>query len=264
MNQANGEILSSKDSFAYSDRVKQTSTSKHIETSSDDGINSKLLKQPGISFERKDIFGKNFSKLKGQDHCIVTNLMKYLTLDGKVKSTNTSNIDKRELWLYIYYLWRHNPNHAILSKMTEFNKTSQVGHANAKLFISTVNNFLMTDLGLTIAPEDVPSKEQLILFVNSVLDKTRQLDDPISIPIFDTISQYVIEMLKREDEENESLFNEFEAKVRAKKEARDTLLRMRATVQSLEDKLVVDKQEANDIKGADLHISFINQKTKPI
>lgn len=154
-----------------------------------------------ITFNRSDIFGTNFSKIRRVSDCVVLAILEHLELNGQVKIASFDAVDRRTAWLYIYYIWMHNKDNPSLSGfMNNRRQTSAILFINAitaylheRGLISTYASSMLVQY-----PNKITVSAHLIPFVNSLINQYEH--DPIHsirIPAFDKMYNMVLERLKR-------------------------------------------------------------------
>jgi hypothetical protein len=184
-----------------------------------------------ITFDDTDIFGKNFSKLKALNHCNISNILEHIELDGKIRIG--SNIQVRELWLYIYYLWSHNPN----NNMYFIGMSASEGIASAKKFVEYISSYLH------FKPRKL-KRSHLVRFINGIIEDGKSNQNPIEIPFLSELARIVMEKLKTETTEGEIMYNQLEENLSALKNAVNRSKTILTTIKSEENNLTtthVDK-----------------------
>lgn len=150
----------------------------------------------------------NFYKNIPRASCIMVDMLEddLLDLDGDINTYNIDRIREEDLWLYIYYLWKHNndinddgvssngPNSNANSPL--FNKmTSGHNKASATLFIRTILEYMMMKKLANNIIDD--TKTTLINFLSDIAQDKKWTS--IRIPVFNSIYSSVIRKLKTSD-----------------------------------------------------------------
>ena len=205
-----------------------------------------------ITFERKDIFGKGFSKAKGLDDCNVIAILEHLHLNGKIKLPN--NLDTKQLWLYIYYLWSHNKEHPALQKMGDINQ-----RAIANYFVHVIKQYLEKHSIPTFS-DQILSKSSLETFINLLIEESEEDGLSLNIPAINRIITLVIDSLKKEDDENEHMYKQLEANMQFIRDEHERLQQKKLNVQA---KIQVDDQEfpPEAVKASELTVKFLTRNS---
>jgi len=141
-----------------------------------------------------DIFGKGFISGLSMTSCAVAKLVNdnVLNMDGTIDRTDVeayTRLQKRSLWLYIYYLWQQNKDRVdVFARMS---KTVPGGgsKASAPNFISEVVRHL-SNKGHIVVDNKNPTKEDLVDFVNLVIEEYNEV---VTIPFLEGIYRRVSE-----------------------------------------------------------------------
>lgn len=198
-----------------------------------------------ITFDHTEIFGANFPALSGRDHCIVTNILEHLELNGSVRAD--AAIEVRELWLYIYYLHKHNKDVEIFKQMSN-DRTS----ASAQNFVSVVqrtNNLAETSEAI--------SRESLVYFINNTINTYH-----LSIPILSHIANIVIQKLQEETTENQEMFEELQDNIKALQQATFKTRRLKASIQTLKNDQVHKVEDVSIPADNELVVKILANTTK--
>ena len=149
--------------------------------------------QESITFQTTSYFD-NFYGKTAQIDCEMIKMLSdnKLNLDGSLNES--SNISREELWLYIFYLCKHNRNEEDVGKEDNiFDKmvvrTGNTIKSSAPLYISTIKEFMKYEL-------EYLSTKNLIQFLNK-LQGTKQWKT-IKIPIFEKVYNDIIQKLSQE------------------------------------------------------------------
>ena len=158
-----------------------------------------IVEKETVSFS-DDVFHK-FYKNTSRASCILIEMLEddILDLEGIITLENIDKIQIDSLWLYIYYLWKHNNDsinndtiNTINTINNLFNKmTSESNKASASLFINTIVEYLDERGIKNNIFNDTKSTLLDFLFEIMVDKKWRS----INIPIFKSIYGNVIKKL---------------------------------------------------------------------
>lgn len=172
-----------------------------------------------ITFEREDIFGKNWEG-RPLGNAIVLSLLDYIDpSSGKFHPEAIPKIeDKQLIWAYIHYIWSTNQNHPVFSRMK---KTPSSTHANARKFVETVILYLealnlIRAADYILAPQNLDNMH-LCTFVNGVIDnipitigdqdvQTKEGEEPVKVPIISELLAFTLKFLQQDTPSNEHAF----------------------------------------------------------
>jgi hypothetical protein len=125
-----------------------------------------------IFFNNVNYFG-DFKKLRRKgDYCTLMNLLLkgLVNFDGSVDETValSTNVNKGELWFYIWYLWKH--NHQNIDLLRSMSTDKDIHQASAESFVLSVKskyNSNVKDYLVNSNPSfNGVKKEELISFIN--------------------------------------------------------------------------------------------------
>ena len=144
------------------------------------------------TFTRIDIFGKGFISGLSMTSCVVAKLVNdnILNMDGTIDRTDIeayARLQKRSLWLYIYYLWQQ--NHDRVDVFARMSKSVPGGgvKASSSNFVSEVVRHLSVK-GHVVVDHSNPAKEDLVEFVNLVIEEYSEV---VTIPFLEGIYKRV-------------------------------------------------------------------------
>ena len=130
-----------------------------------------------ITFETKGVFGKrrkdkkNFEPVFCKCFYYVSRMLyrEKINLDGSINFKHV-NLKKHELWSYIYYLYYY--NHTRIQVFKNMNKGST---PNAEYFYRQV----ISTIGIAEPKEPSVSVENLIMFINEIVNEYKTLYNPL-------------------------------------------------------------------------------------
>lgn len=138
-----------------------------------------------ISFNSVEYFGKAFNHHKSNYECTLMKMVFHdlMSLDGKInESAVDDKRDRRDLWIYIYYLWRKNSDKPVFNLMNlviHEAKEKLLPVASAMHFVETVNGFLIEKLKLPQYPlTKMIDSYHLAIFINRVITEYPDLSIP--------------------------------------------------------------------------------------
>jgi hypothetical protein len=116
-----------------------------------------------------------------------------LNMDGTVDETYFKKASKKELWIYVLYLWKMNvQNNTIFKNMGVLTKVGvyddKVYNPNASLFIQSVKDVIngVENLKRHVDPKYKPKAvskyikiEEMVVFINKILQDSRDLRNPV-------------------------------------------------------------------------------------
>ena len=168
-----------------------------------------------ISFSHTLYFGEGFANIKRSSmlNCVLTNLVMdgILNFDGTMDEDAVSlnpRIRKRDLWAYVYYLWKHNhKKHAVFARMTA-QRRGKTTEASATGFVTSVRLELEGIHAIDIQP--FLSKQNVAMFVNHIVRiNGDKLINPLLISMFDRMET----MFKQKDLKLRQELTELNARV---------------------------------------------------
>lgn len=136
-----------------------------------------------------DQFSSFYSSLGSIEYSIIKMYVNNrINTDGSLILENSNNLDKKDLWLYVYYLWQHNKHIDVFELMTHKNK------ASASLFIKVIRSTLDNNLQNSSIVDDlyndydlIIDKTDLINFIILIFEKYKNIKIPIIESIMDRI-----------------------------------------------------------------------------
>lgn len=153
-----------------------------------------------MGYKFKDaVFGPGFSKLMYRSECIVARLINSnaLNIDGSIDYRGPESLtilSRRNLWLYIYYLWQNNNVEPEQVPVLYNMNWKRVGkkQASADNFVKSVTVYLESKQH-DIRPKDakdVFSEFDLIAFINYLIE---DYHEELQIPFLTSIIQRIME-----------------------------------------------------------------------
>lgn len=161
---------------------------------------------PRITFNDKSIFGKGFNRNIANTMCVVAKMVNdnVLNMDGTIDRRDHiayQNVLKRDMWLYVYYLWQHNRHLEVFDKMT-LKQNNDIPKGSAKGFIFGIIGYMQSKGYSIIDHPEILTKDNVADFIDQVII---EYSDKIEIPFLKNIYRRVYE---KQDEYNRMLEQE--------------------------------------------------------
>lgn len=172
---------------------------------------AKSQRVPTIVYSNSDIFGTNFTRSANNEGCVIAKLLKdgVLNPDGTIDVTQLDpevGIEKKNLWLYIRYLWSVNHENTDVKILSEISSQEAPGTTNAKEFVQRVFNFARrynnvgTQREVTVEDAVALNWRDLVEFINHVVEINI---DTIKVPVLESIINVVLKKLKGDIQDGE-------------------------------------------------------------
>lgn len=140
-----------------------------------------------ISFANPQIFGRGYLAYRRNLRCTIMNMIMkgVLNYDGSVDVTAFDKVGKKELWVYIYYIWK--TNYEKIQFFQQMCDPKYPARASAEQFVMTVRHYLRNQYPPIEANVYIEKKE-LITFINKIILDYRP-DLPVLTLLFQRLEQ---------------------------------------------------------------------------